>query len=270
MYLMYSDETNLRPAENVFFIYGGVVIDSAKAKTLSDEIYKLRLDKCIPNDFLLKFNPRPNKLKHEEFVELKQRIVQKAVETGCVILVSLIHHKIATSPEDARKNEINRVAYHFDCLLKRFCSHGLMLIDRFSDKQIDAHLREKLSTGVRGLPYSRTLRLNHIIGYHYSAIGQSHFGSLVDIVIGSLRFAVNAFSRQEEQNLDTASNLLRLLAPLFYKSETRNDKISELSLFFSPKIIRVKSIRERYEELKVFLASNGIEAEQEITDQRTY
>jgi len=270
MYLLYSDETNLDPNENIFFIYGGIIVESEKAKNLSDEINELRIAKNIPNDFLLKFNPGPESLNHEDFIELKQNIIQKAVEHECLVLVSIIHHEIATSPEEARRKEINRIAYHFNCILSRFRSHGLMLIDRFSDRQIDAHLRDKFSTGVRGLPYTDPLRLDRIIGYHYSAIGQSHFGSLVDIVICSLRFAVNAFSRNEENNLDTASRLLGLLGPLFYRSDVGRNQISELSLFFSPKIIRVQSYRERYAELKAFLASNGIEAEQVITDQRMY
>jgi hypothetical protein len=270
MYLLYSDETNLDPTENIFFIYGGIIINGERAKNLSDNIQRQREDRNIPNDFILKFNPGPGSMSHEDFIELKQTIVQKAIENECVALISMIHHKIATSPEEARRKEINRIAYHFNCLLSRVRSHGIMLIDRFSDRQIDAHLREKFSTGITGMPYTRTLRLDRIIGYHYSAIGQSHFGSLVDIVIGSLRFAVNAFSKNEEHNLETASRLLRLLAPLFYGSEVRDNQISELSLFFSPKIIRAPAFRKHYEKIKAFLASNGIEAEQEITDQRMY
>lgn len=270
MYLLYSDETNLEPADNVFFIYGGLVISPDRSKQLSDDIQEIRDNKSIPNDFQLKFNPGPEHLSHEEFIELKQNVIQKAVENGCVLLVSMIHHGIATSPEDARRNEINRIAYHFHCLLNRYDSPGLMLIDRFSDSQIDAHLRDKFSYGIRDLPYSDVMRLHRILGYHYSAIGQSHFGSIVDIVICSLRFAVNAFSRNQVHHLETASRLLSLIEPLFFKSEINDSLKSELSLFFSPKIIRAPSYRELYQELKDFLASNGIEAEQEITDQRIY
>ena len=114
------------------------------------------------------------------------------------------------------------------------------------------------------------MKLDRIIGFHYSAKGQSHFGTLVDIVIGSLRFAVNAFSRNEKHNMETASRLLRLLAPLFHKSNMGEGQISELSLFFSPKIIKMLSYRQKYQQLKGFLAENGIKAEQEITKNRLY
>ena len=87
---------------------------------------------------------------------------------------------------------LNRICYHFNCYLSPIHSHGLVLIDRFSDTQIDSHLRKKFSTGLTGMPYGDTLKLQNIVGFHYSAIGQSHFGSLIDIVIGSFRYAVTA------------------------------------------------------------------------------
>jgi hypothetical protein len=270
MYLLYSDESNLDPSDNIFFIYGGVVINAATSKVLSDGIQEIRRLHHIPDEFIFKMNPGPVNLSHEEFIEVKRGIVQKAVQNQCFLLVSLIHHKIATSPEAARRNEINRVSYNFNCILNRFQSHGLMLIDRFSDDQIDAHLREKFSTGVTGIPYSKNIPLDRILGFHYSAIGQSHFSSLVDIVIGSLRFAVNSFSKTEVQNLETAKTILQMLAPLFYRSDNVRGKVSELSLFFSPKIIKAATFRKSYEDLKAFLAVQGIEAEQEITDQRLY
>jgi hypothetical protein len=62
--------------------------------------------------------------------------------------------------------------------------------------------------------------------------------------------------------------LLRLIAPLFYRHPS--GRVQETSLFFSPRVIRAPSFRQRYEGLKAFLASYGIEAAQDVTDQRTY
>ena len=148
-------------------------------------------------------------------------------------------------------------------------TNGLVLIDRFEDTQIDAHLREKFSVGVTGLPYSDEQRLKRIVGFHYSAIGQSHFGSIVDIALGSLRFAINAFTRDDSKKLPTARRLLGLLSPLFLR-ENDGDAVSELSAFFSPKVIRVKDYRARYEGVKHFLSESGIVPNQQITDVRTY
>ena len=191
------------------------------------------------------------------------------VRHGCFLLTSLILHNVATSPDDARRKEINRVCYHFNCFLNRANTHGLVLVDRFEDKQIDAHLREKFSVGVTGLPYSPELRLERIVGFHYSAIGQSHFGSIVDIALGSLRFAINAFARDDAQRLPTARLLLGLLSPLFLRENDRGN-VSELSIFFSPKVIKVDRYRAIYEGVKTFFAESGITTDQQITDVRTY
>jgi len=265
MYLLYCDETNLNPNEREFFIYGGIAVPGDVSRSLSDEIEKIRSEFGISPDFHLKFNPRPSNLSHQQFIDVKQRIIRTTVSLGCQLLVSTISHSIATSPEDARRNEINRVLYHFHCFLIRLNDHGLVLVDRFSDSQIDSHLREKFSIGIEGFPYTNPMRLKSIIGFHYSAIGQSHFPSIVDIVLGSLRFAVNAHARNDESRLNAARQLLELIAPLFMRNECSN-KVDEISLFFSPKIIRVERYRKQYQLLKNFLADHGIDAQQEVID----
>jgi len=145
----------------------------------------------------------------------------------------------------------------------------LCLIDRFSDAQIDSHLREKFSIGVRDMPYAGDIRLERIIGFHYSAIGQSHFGSIIDIVLGSFRFCINAHCAQDSNRLRTAGIILRLIKPLFFCSE-HSGKVLELSLNFSPKVINSDRYRGEYQCLKDFLTEKGIEANQEITNIRMY
>jgi hypothetical protein len=155
--------------------------------------------------------------------------------------------------------------------LNRLDDTGLVLIDRFKDEgnQIDGHLTEKFSVGVRGLPFSSEMRLKHIVGLHYSAIGQSHFCSLIDIILGSLRFAVNRHTRGLAAQDNTARQLLALLAPLFVRRQNQT-QVLELSLVFRPKAIKSEAYRAKYQSLKEYLAMSGIEAEQEITEQRRY
>jgi hypothetical protein len=269
VYLLYCDESNLESKDNDFFVYGGFTIQAEAALSLSKAIETIRLDAGVPKDFVLKFNPGPKHLNHQQFSALKQAVIEEARGHGCLFLTSLILHNVATSPDEARRNAINTICYHFDCYLNRPKSHGLVLIDRFDDRQIDGHLREKFSVGLTGMPYSKEMRLGRIVGYHYSAIGQSHFGSVIDILLGSFRFAVNAFTRNETGKLSTASTLLALLAPMFFR-EGSNDRVSELSLFFSPKIVKSDKYRAMYESLREFLAQSGISAEQEITNERRY
>lgn len=269
MYLLYCDETNLEPKDNDFFVYGGLVVPAVSAHSLSQTIERIRRDFGVPKDFVLKFNPGPKHLTHDQFSALKQAVITTTRDHGCVFLTSLTLHNVASSADEARRFAINTICFHFDCYLGRPNSHGLVLIDRFEDGKIDGHLREKFSTGLTGLPYSNELRLDRIIGFHYSAVGQSHFGSAIDIVLGSFRFAVNAFTRKEQGKLQTAATMLGLLAPLFFR-ERADGRVSELSLIFSPKIIKADKYRLIYEELRTFLTQNGIVPEQEITSERRY
>jgi hypothetical protein len=264
MHLLYCDETNLEERKGDFFVYAGIVVEGARARDLSHRIDKIRTTAEVAPDYRLKFNPRPKNLNHEQFIDLKKSIISAAIDAKVGLLVSVILHDIATSPEEARLKAINTLCFHFDCLLGRSTGPGLVLIDRFTDKQIDAHLAEKFSVGVMGLPHTPQLRLSNVIGFHYAAVGQSHFSSLIDVILGSLRFAINAFTRGERANLETAKRILAGLAPLFYRNNGDHTPVSELSFFFSPKTIKVEAYREKYVALKKFLADNGIDTAQTI------
>jgi hypothetical protein len=263
MHLLYCDETNLDPNDHVFFVYGGVSIPCEKALELHNRIEDIRQAAGVSPEFKVKFNPKPANLSHQEYRTVKQYIIDAAIQCGCHVYLSIILHQLATSPDDARRNEINRVIYHYQCKLVQDNSFGLCLIDRFSDSQIDGHLRDKFSVGLTGLPYTDPMRLEKIIGFHYSAIGQSHFSSLIDIVIGSFRYAVNAHCSQDQQRLRSAHVLLGLLEPLFIRETPRNT-VSKLSLNFSPNQIRAERYRTQYIELKEYLAREGLDSSQDI------
>jgi len=269
MYLLYSDETNLEPRDFEFFIYGGIAIPGDNAKSLHDSIEKTRHKYDVPADCLLKFNPTPECLTHQQYINVKQSMIESAVSHGCRFFVSAILHNIATSPDDARRKEINRITYHYDCFLSRLNDYGLVLVDRFYDGQIDAHLREKFAIGLRGFPYTDPMRLARIIGFHYSAIGQSHFSSIVDIALGSFRYAVNVHARNDQKNMPAARKLLKLIEPLFLRNPYTNN-VDEISLFFSPKVVDAPKYKDKYQSLKDFLYDNGITAGQEITNMRKY
>lgn len=277
MYLLYCDETNMEEKSGDFLLYAGVSIPPDTAYRLSEDIERARKRLAVPPDFHLKFNPGPTSLSHSEFIGLKTEIFRKATEHGVRLFAYVVLHDIARNKgaDEARRNGINTVLYHFDCYLNRKKDQGIVLLDRFNDKgnKIDGHTREKFSLGLRDLPYSKEKRLTNILGVHYSTIGQSQFCSLVDIVVGSLRFAINAHSRNQVEHHATAHALLELLSPLFFREEegwVASDMVSELGFSFSPKSIRNASYRGRYERLKAFLTENGVETVQAITDRARY
>jgi len=261
MHLLYCDETNFTKKTGDFFVYGGVAFDAAIARELAAEIEEARNALDVARDYVLKFNPGPKDISHQQFIKLKQAVIAAAAKFDCKLFVNLLLHDIATSSEDARRFGINRLCYHFDCYLNRPKVPGLVLIDRFDDKEIDGQLREKLSVGLTGhLPYSTEMKIQWIVGYHLAAVGQSHFCSLVDVLLGSLRFAINAFTRARDEELATAKAILKQLAPLFFHEYSEH--VSEISLWFSPKDIRSDAYRAKYLALRDFLAENGVVSSQ--------
>lgn len=112
MYLIYCDESNLEQRQDDFFVYGGVAVNADDALALSETIESIRSDAGVDSSFVLKFNPAPQNLAHEEFNYLKGEIIKAAIQHNAIFFSSLILHNIATSPDDARRNAINTVCYH--------------------------------------------------------------------------------------------------------------------------------------------------------------
>lgn len=272
MHLLYCDETNLEDRAGDFLLYGGLMVDGARAGALSASIDDIRARLGVPRDYLLKFNPGPPEFSHQDFIAFKQEVLAVARDHGAQLLVYAILHDVARSPNEARRNGISTVCYHFHCALNWIKSGpGLVLVDRFNDEGnlIDQHLRDKFMIGLTGMPYGSEMRLPNIVGFHYSAVGQSHFPSILDVAVGSLRFGVNAMTRQQDKQLASAREILRLLSPMFWRAAP-NGPVTELGFLFSPKVIKAAKYRAKYQALKDFLAECGIVTTQPITDERQY
>jgi len=185
-------------------------------------------------------------------------------------LASFLLHNIVKdcNTEQARRNEINRICFHFNAYLHRLEDYGLVLVDMFTDPELNNVLREKFSIGIKGnLPFSEKLPLDRILGYHQATIGTSHFTSVIDLVLGALRYAVNT----RKENRPVCKLLIGQLAPLCIPyGRAGNAKVSDLSINFSPKEIRVKKYLDQYTELCAFVRENGIDAGQEPTGDYMY
>jgi len=268
MYLLYCDETNFQKLSGDFFVYGGIAIKGDKAKELADELAAIRHAFGVKPDFVLKFNPGPDEMPHQEFINLKKAYMATAIKYEVRLLVNLLLHDIATNSDEARRNGINTLCFHFDCLLERDKSPGVVLIDRFNDKKLDQHLTEKVSTGLIGnFPFSCALKINNIVGYHITSIGQSNFCSLVDVVLGSLRFSINAFTQNKKEHQKSAAAILQQLSPLFFREKgsiSDGAKTHPISLWLSPKDVRHPKYREKYIALRDYFEVNGIGVEQPV------
>lgn len=260
MYLLYTDETNVDPATSDFFAYAGVAIPGDQAGRLSSRIDAVRAANGYRADDLLKFNTRerPAHVTAQQHRDAKEQLLAEAANHGVKFFCSFILHRVATSPEDARLNEINRICLHFNYFLKRTQDHGLVLIDTFPNTGLFAILKKKFLIGLKGLPYSPSYRLDRLLGLHVASIGSSHFCSVVDVVPGSLRYAINCQNDASRQNV--CQILLEQLAPLAVRSAA--GKVEEISFFFSPKTIRVQAYLTEYLALHAYLAANGLDCQQ--------
>jgi len=267
MHFLYCDESNLEHRAGDFLVYGGLIIPADRAASLTDTIRNMREDAGIAPDALVKFAPHVPPLNHARYRAFKQRMIEAAIEHHCLFIAYLVLHDLAGNPNAARRFGINTLCWHFHCIMIRMDDSGLVLIDRFNDdrNRADAQLREKMATGV-ALPHrDQPVQLNRIIGFHNSAIGQAHFTSLVDILVGSLRFAINAYCRNEPANQRGARNVLRLISPLFYRKRPRGP-IPDLGLIFSPMNVRVQRYYDMYVGLQEFLRDRGVDSAQRITN----
>lgn len=245
----------MAPAGSTFFIYGGIAFSSDTAPSVSKSIDSLRNVHGYKPEDKLKFTSYDTPhIAQNIHKAIKQAVAKSAADHGAVAFVSLINHKIATSPDDARKNEINRVCYHFNCFLHRVNDYGIVLVDNFQDDGLFPHLREKFGIGLKGLPYSPVLRLDRILGFHVASIGTSHFSSVIDIVIGGIRYAINSIP--DPLKHPTAKLLIEQLSPLLLKES--DGRTSELSVFYSPKHIRAPAYLAEYKAVDDFLASAGV------------
>ena len=107
MYLLYCDETNFQKLSGDFFVYGGIAVKGDKAKELADELAAIRHAFGVEPEFVLKFNPGPDEMAHQEFINLKKAYMAAAVKHEVKLLVNLLLHDIATNSDEARRNGIN-------------------------------------------------------------------------------------------------------------------------------------------------------------------
>lgn len=269
MHLLYADEVNVNPDNSEFFVYAGVAIPGDSAGQLSADIEELRTKFGYRPKDVLKFNTRdkPKHIEADAHREVKSKLISLVAHHEAKLFASFVLHKIAKKGyEEARRHAINSICFHFNSFLHRVDGYGLVLLDTFVDSQLNNILREKFSIGVKDLPYSDALRLDRILGFHLASIGTSNFCSAIDIVLGSLRYAINCRTDVTKQKI--ANTLLKQIRPLCL--QTRDDLVDELSLFFSSKVIKVRSYQETYRALQQMLADAGMKPAQSITDERNY
>jgi hypothetical protein len=240
-----------------------LTVDSDTYLELSKRIWQLREKFKITKDCQTKYLPAPAGLTNDDYMKFKKECIQVCIELNCRFYTYQILHDIAADTDQARRNGINEICLNFHYGLKKEDAAGMILVDRFNDKgnKIDAHLTRKFSVGLEGLPHSSNFPLDHIVGLHYTAIGQSHMTCLIDIILGSYRTAINIYTRKRSQKYALANEILTVLSPLFLRG-TENC-IPRVAISFSPLQVNVSKYRKSYNELISEMNKCGYELAQQ-------
>jgi hypothetical protein len=258
MRFLFLDETNLVASQGDFFIYGGLVITPEQMPVLHDAVSQIRATfKFQPTDSL-KFHTRsrPDHLSIADWTLAKSQVIAAAEAAGVRLLSYVVLHDIAKqqTQETLLEWALNAIVSHFD--LKYLAEHsdrGAVCLDRLDEKFSYAYFQDKFSNGVT-LHDGRTVLLSRIVYYSTTCDGASHLSSIVDIVLGGLRYCVNSASGTG--NDAVAAQIFPPVARMMWSKDSANErKIGGYGFLQYPREVRVPAYQERYRALATALSS---------------
>lgn len=254
-YLLFTDETNQRPAQDAkFFIYGGVFFPTNKLREVHNLVEAARLSNNFRPEDEFKFDTRsrPDHVTPNQHKTAKRAVLEGCMRVGVKFVACLVLHDIAS--RHTLKTLIswgaNSVFYAFERFLEEEDTIGIAVVDRLPFKGDFQYLQKKFQVGLT-FPWGRNRRLERIHLYGFSCVGTSHACSAIDIILGAFRYCVNKRDR-----VQAARNMLpRIVNMMWHKRENNRVKIDEYGLLFRPKTIRVEVYKGEYNELTQHLAN---------------
>ena len=193
MYLLLTDETNLRPTNKIkFFVYGGLIIPLEKFEELHRKIKEVREKAGYKPKDLFKFdtNTRPKHVTKESATKAKRSVVELCLNSKCSFIVYVIHHGIAYDQEKRLLWAADHVIGRFNQYLQKINNSGICLVDSFPIEGESKYLKEKFTTGLK-LQDGSSIDLENIKLFGNTGINASHVSSAVDIILGSFRYCIN-------------------------------------------------------------------------------
>lgn len=244
-----SDETNQSPSEDVrFYIHAGIIATQPAISTLSQDVAFLRARYGYRPGDELKFNARsrPNHISIDAFRDLKNDVLVATREQNVRLMACLVLHDIARNQPSGTLSgwTINTLLKGFHDLLRREGARGVAMFDHLPRPLGQAFLREKFE---KGIVYKdgRTESLELIDVFSESCIGAAHIMSVVDIVVGALRYWVN-----QRNNNPAAEALGRLVGPLLASREVNGVRqVRGHGLLTSPRTVRHSPYALAYDEI---------------------
>ncbi|MEW5903654.1 MAG: hypothetical protein AB1722_04830 [Pseudomonadota bacterium] len=249
MYLLLTDETNLKAGENVeFFSYGGLIVSMEKLPILHARIAEIReANGYLPAD-RLKFdtNARPKHVSVEAATAAKRDVVAACIACDCKFIAYVILHVIArnTPLEKTIQWGADHVIGKFNFFLQCQNSHGIVAMDRLPDGVEFDYLSSKFVGGLT-LQEGETLELDRIALFSSTCINASHLTSAMDIVLGSWRYCINS-----PMNTGAAKSMMADLTKLIWCEREGKDLYAfEKGLVFRPKEVKRSDYRAKYDAL---------------------
>jgi len=237
MYALLLDETNKERTETSrFFLYGGVFFHLDTASALHREMKTIRERAGFKETDLFKFqtHSRPKSVSKDKFNQAKEKVLSLCEKHKVLFIAYMVSHNVAYSQSLQKKIEwaSKEIIYQFNEYLARHKEKGIVIFDNLPFKGGVKYLRELFCKGIT----TATTRNNpqipkNIVGYSISTIGASHLNSIMDIILGSFRYCVNA---------NRINNIVKKLLPkvrnLMYGIEDRNGNkyVREFGLLLRP------------------------------------
>ena len=248
MYILISDETNLKYKKDSFFVYGGTFFPLDYLVELDKNIETLREKYGYKKSDPLKFNSksRPKDVSTKDFADLKNELIDLCIRKNCKFIVYVILHDIAKNKREAfrMKSGINHVIGRFNEFLRENNDYGICVMDRISGNG-EYKIMEKLHTTGLDFDDSKGIELDRIKLYSSSTINASNIFSIADIILGSFRYCIN-----DPQNIEAAETMMKKVFSLMWHKKIKGEiEVLGKGLILRPKDIKSKIYKIRYVEL---------------------
>jgi hypothetical protein len=249
MYLVLTDETNVRPSDTAkFFTYGALLIPMDEVPDLDRAIAAIRDAHGYRASDELKFDTRArhNHVDIEAAKTAKNEVVEAAITAGCKFIVyAILHDIIANKNQDeCFQYAINSVIARTHEYLQHSNDDAMLLVDSLPIGKQFSFLARKFTRGIE-MESGSTARLPKIRLFGATCSNASNVSSAMDIVLGCWRYCIN-----QPKNEDAARKMLdNLNQMLWHRAEGEHMHVLDYGLILRPKAVKVDACRDEYREL---------------------
>lgn len=168
-------------------------------------------------------------------------------------IACLILHRIATKELVGEFTLNSLLAVFNNKFLKEKGGYGMVLVDRLPDNSAAySMLKRKFQDGLSIETTGNMIKLDRIMLYATTCDGASHLSSAVDIVLGGLRWVVNAQGRSTPGT--TERKIFTNVAGMMYGKEDGDTlKVRNYGLILRPETVIVPAYQAEYDSLVEYM-----------------